>query len=102
MTAIPAALHHIAAPSDAQHVEPWVDETGDGQTWGRYVRGTRAAAAGVHVVVAGWQSADGAVERHASMWAADCQLDAAALRKLAAVALDAADELDQLNRGTDQ
>jgi hypothetical protein len=92
----PAALAHIAAPADAQHVEPWVDETGYGTNWGRYLRGTRWAVAGVELVVAGWQSADGTVERHAIVFAADVQLDAAGLRKLAAVALDAADELDQL------
>jgi hypothetical protein len=31
-----AELAHIAA----QHVADWVDETSDGTTWGRYVRGT--------------------------------------------------------------
>jgi hypothetical protein len=92
----PAALARIAAPADAQHVDPWVDENGDGTTWGRYVQGTRRRAAGVHVVIGGWQDADGTVERQVNVWATDVQLDAAALRKPAAVALDAADELDQL------
>ena len=55
----PAALANIAAPADAQHVADWIDETGTGITWGRYVRGTRRATAGIEIVVAGWQSADG-------------------------------------------
>jgi hypothetical protein len=46
---------------------------------------------------AGWQDPAGTVERHASVWATDVQLDAAALRKLATLALDAAEELDQLD-----
>jgi hypothetical protein len=93
----PAALAHIAAPAGVQHVEPWVDETGDGTTWGRYIQGTRRAAGGVEIVVCGWQGASGQVERHASIWATDVQLDAASLRKLAAAALDAADEIEMLN-----
>lgn len=92
----PTTLARIAAPADAKHVEPWVDELGDGKTWGRYVRGTRRATAGVELVVCGWQDADGQVERHVSVWATDTQLDAAALRQLATLALDAADELDAL------
>lgn len=55
----PTTLARIAAPADAKHVEPWVDELGDGKTWGRYVRGTRRATAGVELVVCGWQDADG-------------------------------------------
>jgi hypothetical protein len=92
----PAALAYIAAPADARHVEPWVDELGDGKSWGRYVRGTRRITAGVEIVVVGWQDAEGQVERHASVWATDVHLDAAALRQLVAHALDAADELDVL------
>jgi hypothetical protein len=90
----PAALAHIAAPADADHVAEWVDIARNGE-WGRYVSGTRRAVAGVEVVVVGWQDANGAVERHASVWATDVALDAAALRKLAAQALDTADELDR-------
>ena len=63
----PPHLANIAAPADAQHVEPWVDETSDGSTWGRHIRGTRRATAGGEVVLCGWQDADGAVERHASL-----------------------------------
>jgi hypothetical protein len=37
----------------------------------------------VHVVIGGWQDADGTVERQVNVWATDVQLDAA-------------DELDQL------
>lgn len=95
-SANPLELAHIAAPSDAQHLAEWVDELGDGKSWGRYVRGTRRDTAGVQVVVVGWQDADGQVERHASVSATDVALDAAALRQLAAQALDAADELDNL------
>jgi hypothetical protein len=89
-------LVDIAAPADTEKVGPWVDELGDGQSWGRYIGGTRRATAGVEVNVCGWQNADGSVERHASVWASDVTLDAIALRRLAAVALDAADELDRL------
>ncbi len=35
MTITPAALAHIAAPADVQHIADWIDETGDGQIWGR-------------------------------------------------------------------
>jgi len=102
MHSTPAELTHIAAPADAQHVEPWVDENGDGTTWGRYVRGTRRSTTGLEIVVAGWQSADGTVERHAFASATDVALNAAALRRLAAVALNAAEELDRLDEGADQ
>lgn len=93
----PAELAKIATPADAEHIGPWVDETGTG-TWGRYVRGARRAIAGVDVVIAGWQSADGTVARKAHVSANDAELDAAGLRKLAAAVLDAADELDQVGR----
>ena len=96
----PAALTKVVAPADAQHVEPWVDELGGGNSWGRYLRGTRRATAGVEVVIAGWQDADGQVERHASVLATDAEHDAAALRHLAAAVLDTADELDRLARWT--
>jgi hypothetical protein len=62
----------------------------------RHVRGTLWATAGVEVTLCGWQVASNAVERHASVTATDVQLDAAALRQLAAMALGAADELDGL------
>jgi hypothetical protein len=91
----PAALAHIAAPTDAVHVEDWIDWNDTGQ-FERHMRGTRRAVAGVEIRITGWQDARGQVERHASVWATDTQLDAAALRKLAALALDAADELDEL------
>ena len=54
------------------------------------------ATAGVEVTLCGWQVASNAVERHASVTATEVQLDAAALRQLAAMALGAADELDEL------
>ena len=59
MTSTPAALAHVAPPADADHVEPWIDETGSGTTWARYVRGTRLATAGVEVVVVGWAGCRG-------------------------------------------
>jgi hypothetical protein len=90
----PAALAHIAAPADADHVEDWVDWNDTGE-YERYMRGTRRTVAGVEIRIVGWQQADGTVTRHASVWATDTQLDAAALRQLAALALDTADELDR-------
>ncbi len=93
-----ANLGCITAPTDAQQVAPWVDETSDGQGWGRFVRGTRRAVAGVSVTIVGWQSADGTVRRRALVSADDAEVDAAALRKLASELLDAADELDQLKQ----
>lgn len=50
--------------------------------------------AGVEVTLCSWQDASNAVERRASVTATDVQLDATALQ-LAAMALDAADELDE-------
>jgi hypothetical protein len=90
------AVAQIAAPADAAHVAEWVDELGNGETWGRHIRGTRRATAGVEVTLCSWQDASNAVERHASVTATDVELDATALRQLAAMALDAADELDEL------
>lgn len=60
------------------------------------MRGTRRATAGIAVTLCGWQDANGNVERNASVSAADAQLDAAALRRFAALVLDAADELETL------
>ncbi|MFL6085522.1 MAG: hypothetical protein ACJ74F_20470 [Mycobacterium sp.] len=91
----PAALAHIAAPADADHVEDWIDWNDTGE-FERYMRGTRRHIAGVDLLVTGWQDATGAVARDVHVWAADVHLDAAALRKLAALALDTADELDLL------
>jgi hypothetical protein len=99
MHELPAELANIAAPPYALQVEPWVDETGDGTTWGRFIRGTRRATAGAEVTRCGWQSAYGTVERHASLCANDVHIDAAELRRLAGELLDAADELDQLDDG---
>src|SRR5215213_2083762 len=59
----------------------------------------RHAWGATSVILCGWQDATGVVERHASVVAADGNPDAAALRRFAAVALDAADELESL--GTD-
>jgi hypothetical protein len=90
------AFDSLANIPDARKLAEWVDENGDGTRWGRYVRGTRPAAAGVAVTLCGWQDASGTVERHAAVSAADVELDAAALRRLAILALDAADELESL------
>jgi hypothetical protein len=57
----------------------------------------RPSAAGVEIVVCGWQDASGQVERNASAWATDVAHDAASLRKVAAAALAAADEIERLN-----
>ena len=75
----PAALAHIVAPADAQHVEDWIDETGTG-VWARFIRGTRRYTGGVHVDVCGWQAADGTVDRHVAVFAPDADLDAATAR----------------------
>jgi hypothetical protein len=94
----PESLAEIPNPADAQHLAEWVDEQGDGKHWGRYVRGTRRTTAGVTVTLCGWQDATGDVERSATVSADAEQLDAAALRRLAAIALAAADELDELRQ----
>jgi len=65
---------------------------------GRYVQAAPVLPR-ASVILCGWQDATGVVERHASVVAADGNPDAAALRRFAAVALDAADELESL--GTD-
>jgi hypothetical protein len=90
------SLAYVPAPADAQHLADWVDEHDDDAHWGRYMRGTRRAAAGVSVTIRGWQDASGNVERYVSVESDDAQLDATALRRLAALVLDAADELDGL------
>jgi hypothetical protein len=88
------ALASIPAPPDAKHVADWVDEHGDGTLWGRFLVGTRRSTAGAMVTLCGWQDGTGAVARHAAVWAVDVELDAAGLRQLAALAIDAADELE--------
>ena len=65
----------------------------------RHVRGTRRASAGAEVTLCGWQVASNAVERPASVTSTDVQLDAAALRQLAAMAC--AYETDQHRTPTD-
>ncbi|CRZ14798.1 hypothetical protein [Mycolicibacterium neworleansense] len=91
----PEHLAAIPVPADAQHVEDWIDwnNTGD---YERHMHGTRRAVAGVEIRIAGFQQADGIINRHATVWATDTYLDATALRQLAAAALTAADELDEL------
>lgn len=91
----PAALAHIAAPADADHVEDWVDESDLGMPV-RWFRGTARTVAGVRVVINGWQEWDGPTARHISVHAVDAELDAVTARELAAALLAAADELDQL------
>lgn len=93
--AAPAHLETIPAPADAQHVEDWIDWNDTGE-YERHISGTRRAVAGVEIRIAGFQHADGTTTRHAAVWATDTHLDAAALRQLAAAALNAADELDEL------
>jgi hypothetical protein len=95
----PAALAHVAAPADADHVEDWRDDLGTGE-YERFMRGTRRIVAGVEIWIVGWQQADGTVARHGSVWATETRLDAASLRQLAALASDAADELDQPPRSS--
>lgn len=92
---VPATLAATAAPIDAQHVEDWRDDFGTGD-YDRYFRGTRRSAAGVELTITGFQDADGATSRNVHIFAADVHLDAAALRRHAAQALAAADELDEL------
>jgi hypothetical protein len=60
--------------------------------------GTRRTIAGVDVVVLGWHDAHGRVERHASVWGTDGELNAASLRRLAAAVFDTANELERLAR----
>jgi hypothetical protein len=87
----PAALAFVAPPADAEHIEDWIDETGDGKTWGRFIRGTRRAAGRVHVDLCGWQAADGTVERHVAVFAPDADLDAARAQAGRLAAIERAD-----------
>lgn len=90
-----AALAAIPAPTDARHVEEWRDDFGTSE-YDRYFSGTRRNASGVTLTVTGFQAADGTARRNVHIFAADAHLDSAALRELAAQALAAADELDEL------
>lgn len=92
---VPADLAAVPVPTDAHHVESWRDDFGSGD-YDRFFLGTRRSAAGVALAVTGFQDADGTTRRDVHIFAADVHLDPAALRTLAAHALAAADELDQL------
>ncbi len=78
------------APADARTITPR-DEDGR-----RHFTGTRRHLTTVSVTLAGTQNTDGAVSRHAVIYAPDAELDPGQLRQLAAALLDAADELDTL------
>lgn len=90
---VPAELATVAPPADARQVDDWRDDLGTGE-YERFFRSTRRSAAGVTVVVTGIRASDGAARRDAYFFAADVHLDAAALRKVATMALEAGDDLD--------
>lgn len=92
---VPATLARVVAPVDAQHVEDWRDDFSTGD-YDRYFRGTHRSTAGVELTITGFQDAEGITWRTAHIFTADAHLDAAALRRHAAQALAAADELDEL------
>lgn len=90
------AFGHLPLPAGAVEVQHW--EEADGR-WHREFTGTeRHHDRGLDVIICGAQQADGSVQRHANVYASDSPPDCepADLRAMAALLVDAADELDFL------
>jgi hypothetical protein len=85
---------HVAGRADATRVFHW---EADGDEWTRHFDGTEHAAGSANVYIAGWQSPDGSAERRVSVGQGDAdELTADAARQLAALLVEAANELDRL------
>jgi hypothetical protein len=79
-------------PEEGQHY-PW-SEHADG-TWTRFFVGTTRNLGDVEVMINGIQSSDGSISRTINANAVD-DLDASQARRLAALLVETADELDRL------
>jgi hypothetical protein len=94
---------HLDAPEGATRVWP-AGKRMDG-TWVREFSGTARLIAGVTVYIDGDQSVDGSVKRVLSVGVSDLregpggELSGEQARQLAAVLVEAADELDRLSAG---
>lgn len=87
-------LAGVEPPPDDGYHYPWQDD-GDG-TWTRFFVGTTRELGDVRVVISGIQSADGSIDRSITTDASE-DMGGTEARQLAALLLEAADELDRLN-----
>ncbi len=96
--AVDAQLAHIPLPGGAT-TDGWLSTRADGKgairslTWSTHATGSR-----VGVEVAGAQDDTGAFERSVMIYANSEELTADEARRLAGALIEAADELDRLNR----
>ena len=88
-----ALFADVAPPPDEGYRYPWED-AGDG-TWTRFFVGMERELGDVRVFVSGIQSSDGSISRSISAEASD-GMGAGEARQLAALLIEAADELDRL------
>ncbi|CAM3108272.1 hypothetical protein BST27_18605 [Mycobacterium intermedium] len=83
-------LADVAPPDGGDH-RPWQDE-GDG-TWSRFFVGTVRTMGDVRVIIDGTQYSDGRIERFVTTDSAE-GMGSAEARQLAALIIEAADEID--------
>jgi hypothetical protein len=88
---------HITKPLDAHEVYGWTERAGQ---WSReFVGTTREPANGFAVALTGFQCGDGRVERYGRLYGPDRdRFTSDDLRAAGAALIEAADELDRLNR----
>lgn len=86
-------LADVAPPPEEGHHHPWQNE-GDG-TWSRFFVGTVRTMGDVRVLIDGTQFSDGRITRAITTDASE-GMGSAEARQLAAMLIEAADELDRL------
>lgn len=88
-----ALFADVAPPPEEGHYYPW-ENIGD-DTWTRFFVGTSRKLGDVEVFISGIQSSDGSISRDINVSAGE-GMGATEARELAALLIQAADELDRL------
>ncbi|WP_133066852.1 hypothetical protein [Mycolicibacterium sphagni] len=91
---------HIAAPADAVGaVGEWEDFDDEGHLYGRqFVTSTRDVESGISLDLTGTQFSNGAVQRRILVWLETEELLAPQARRLATALIDAAGQVESLER----
>jgi hypothetical protein len=89
-----ALFADVPPPPDPGTHYPW-EHDGDGK-WFRFFAGTTREIAGAQVVISGLQSVDGTITRTIAVDGDSESLDSGQARQLAALLIEAADELERL------